>query len=60
MPHGTPPITRKCWLPFFDRVLLEEDDRPRRTVKEIRRVPKNRNLTDALTQQRPKHPDEEG
>jgi len=56
--HGTPPIARECWLP----------SRPASCSKRTTVTPhsqrdsaasKNRNLTDALKQQRPSHPDDE-
>src|SRR6202035_1570515 len=56
--HGTPPIARECWLPSRPRP-AQRGRLSRRTVKEIRWVPKKRNLTDAWKQQRPSHPDEE-
>src|ERR1700722_17822941 len=58
--HGTPPIARECWLPSRPIALPDRRGRlSRRTVKEIPRGSKNRNLTDALKQQRPSHADED-
>jgi hypothetical protein len=56
--HGTPPTARENWLPSRPRP-ARIGRLSRRTVKEIRRGFKNRNLTDALKQQWPSHPDEE-
>jgi hypothetical protein len=58
--HGTPPIAWECWLPSGTITYPTRRGRlSRYTVKEISAGFENLNLTDALEQQRPNHPDEE-